>query len=60
MLQIRQFAMRLHDGAAQLVIDAAGMFACIPGAITHLFQIVFARGNVSWSSFPHSREYMYS
>jgi len=41
------------------LLGCAEMFRLANGR-THLFQILFSRGNVSWSNFPHSREYMYA
>ena len=41
------------------LLGCAEMFR-LPNGRTHLFQILFSRGNVSWSNFPHSRAYMYA
>jgi cyclopropane-fatty-acyl-phospholipid synthase len=40
------------------LLGCAEMFR-LPNGRTHLFQIVFSRGNVSWENFPHSRAYLY-
>ena len=40
------------------LLGCAEMFR-LPIGRTHLFQILFSRGNVNWSNFPHSRAYMY-
>jgi cyclopropane-fatty-acyl-phospholipid synthase len=41
------------------LLGCAEMFR-LPNGRTHLFQILFSRGNVTWSNFPHSRAYMYA
>ncbi|HZZ91471.1 MAG TPA: cyclopropane-fatty-acyl-phospholipid synthase family protein [Usitatibacter sp.] len=41
------------------LLGCAEMFR-LPNGRTHLFQILFSRGNVSLANFPRSREYMYA
>jgi cyclopropane-fatty-acyl-phospholipid synthase len=41
------------------LLGCAEMFR-LPTGRTHLFQIVFSRGNISWENYPHSRSFLYA
>jgi cyclopropane-fatty-acyl-phospholipid synthase len=58
-LDPRRFDERFRRIWRTYLLGCAEMFR-LPNGRTHLFQIVFARGNVSWAGFPRGREYMYA
>ncbi len=40
------------------LLGCAEMFRS-PAGFTHLFQVVYSRGNATWASYPRSRDFMY-
>ena len=58
-LDPRKFDERFRRIWRTYLLGCAEMFR-LPNGRTHLFQILFSRGNVSWAGFPHSRAYMYA
>lgn len=57
-LDPQRFDERFYRVWRTYLIGCAEMFRS-PGGYTHLFQIVFSKGNVTPASFPMSRAYLY-
>lgn len=58
-LDPQRFDERFHRVWRTYLVGCAEMFRS-PAGYTHLFQIVFSKGNVSRSSFPMSRAHLYA
>jgi cyclopropane-fatty-acyl-phospholipid synthase len=59
LLDPKRFDERFRRIWRTYLLGCAEMFR-LPNGRTHLFQILFSRGNVSLANFPRSREYMYA